>query len=298
MKVIGIGNACLDSLLRLERWPAPGGKAEVEEQRQLPGGQVAGTMVGCARLGLETSYLLRIGDDNAGRQVRAALASEGVGLRHARVCRGVPTATATILQDRQGERAVLWRTDARLGVKAAEVDASLMADAGALFFDGRDGAACLRAARLARARGIPVVADLDRHYPHTARLLPWIDHLVVPADFGEPPPAPGQVVVITRGAHGADGYEPGRPTFNSPSFAVPVVDTTGAGDAFHAAYIFALLQGWELPRRLRFANAAAALACTAMGAFAGLPRRREVDALLARDRAGGKPRALAAEAPA
>ncbi|MGH9483351.1 MAG: carbohydrate kinase family protein [Terriglobales bacterium] len=298
MRVAALGNACLDTLLRLERWPAPGGKAAVLAQRQLPGGQVAGTMVGCARLGLETAFLLRTGNDPAGRQLRAGLAADGVSLRYARICRGVPTPTATILQDGRGERAVLWRTDPRVAVRAQEVTAAWLDGAAALFFDGRDGPACLRAARLARARGIPVIADLDHHYPHTPRLLPLIDHLVVPADFGEPPPAPGQVVVVTRGVHGADGHEPGHPGFNSPAFAVPVVDTTGAGDAFHAAYIYSLLQGWELPRRLRFANAAAALACTAEGAFAGLPRLRQVEALLARTRRGANAEANAAAAPA
>ncbi|HUX66030.1 MAG TPA: PfkB family carbohydrate kinase [Terriglobales bacterium] len=281
MLVLGMGNACLDTQLTLERLPAPGGKAPVLEQRQLAGGQIAGALVGCRRLGLEARFLLRCGDDEAGRRLRAALAAEDLDLAPGRVLAGVPTASAWILRDSSGERIVLWSTDPRLAVEPDEITPALFDGVAALLFDGRDGPACLRAARLARARGIPVVGDLDCHYAHTPELLPWIDHLVVPESFAPPPPLARRVVVVTRGERGATGWEQGGEAIASPAFAVPVADTTGAGDAFHAGYIYALLQGWDLAQRLRFANAAAALACGAAGALAGLPRRPQVEALLA-----------------
>ena len=281
MLVLGMGNACLDTQLSLERLPGPGGKAPVVEQRHMVGGQIAGALVGCRRLGLEARFLLRSGDDDPGQRLRDELKAEGMGLAYSRVLAGVPTASAWILRDSSGERIVLWSTDPRLAVQPDEVTPELFDGVAALLFDGRDGPACLRAARLARARNIPVIGDLDCHYPHTPELLPWIDHLVVPESFAPPPPSPRHVVVVTRGAQGATGREHGGAAVESPAFAVPVTDTTGAGDAFHAGYIFALLQGWNLAERLRFAHAAAALACGAVGALAGLPRRRQVEALLA-----------------
>lgn len=277
--VVGLGNACLDTVLALERLPLAGDKLPLLSQRDLVGGQVAGAMAGCARLGLATRFLLRTGDDEAGGVIRSRLAEAGIGLDLARVIPGAHSARALILREPQGERIVLWDTPAELAVLETEITADVLDGAAALFFDGRDGAACLAAARLARNRGIPVVADLDHHYPHTPALLPWIDHLVSPASFGH---AHGPAtVVVTRGAAGCEAWEGDR-HLHVPAFSVPVVDTTGAGDAFHAAYIYALLQGWPLPRRLKFANAAAGLACGALGSLAGMPTLDRIEALVAR----------------
>jgi sulfofructose kinase len=234
--------------------------------------------VGCARLGLHTLFLLRTGDDEAGELQRAALAAAGVDLRHARAVPGAASAHAFILLDHRGERSVLWQTPAALAVRPEEIAPELLDGVDAVFLDGMDGAASLRLAQLARQRGIPALADLDRVYPHTEPLLPWLDHVIVPESF---PLRPERATwVVTQGARGATAYPPGQAPLPSPAFPVTVVDTTGAGDAFHAGYTFALLRGDALPERLRFANAAAALACTALGAQAALPRLDQVEALL------------------
>lgn len=281
MVVLGMGNACLDTLLRVEGWPQPGGKQAVGEPLCRVGGQVAGAMVGCVRLGLAAQMLLRTGDDAAGRRVWEELGAAGVGLKYARVVAGAATASATILRDGGGERSVLWSTDVQLAVRPEEIVEEMLAGVDALLLDGRDGAACLRAAQRARARGIPVVGDLDEGYAHTAELLEWVDHLVAPESFAPVQEAGNAVVVVTMGAQGARGRERGGGWVASPGFKVDVVDTTGAGDAFHAGYLYALLEGWGLRERLRFANATAALACTGVGALAGLPTRAQVEALLA-----------------
>ncbi|HVB39461.1 MAG TPA: PfkB family carbohydrate kinase [Terriglobales bacterium] len=279
--ILGLGSACWDTLLEVHTLPGPGGKSELLSERGLPGGQVASVLVGCCRLGLAASMLLRTGDDPAGAHVRAALAAAGVDLTHGRIIAAAATATAYIVRDRAGERAVIWRAPEAMAVASADVTPAMLDGVDALFFDGRDGGACLRLAQWARARSIPVIADLDCVYPHTAALLPWIDHLVSPAEFTLAAAAPCPTVVITRGHDGAEGHEHGGERLHVPAFPAAVVDTTGAGDAFHAGYIFALLQGWPLPARLRFANATAACACAAVGAQAGLPTLRQVEARLA-----------------
>jgi len=280
-KILGLGNACRDTLLRVVRLPGRGEKIELQSESHSTGGQVASALVGCQRLGLRTEFLLRSGEDAAGEQIRAAMRAAGIGLQYARTMPGVASATAYVIWDAVGERAVVWSIPAGLALTPGEITPALFEDVAALFFDGRDGAACLRAAQMARERGIPVVADLDCHYPHTAELLEWVDHLVSPAEFGAKA-SDRRTVVITNGAAGATGWEPGRPPVHAPAFPVPVVDTTGAGDAFHAGYLYGLVQGWEFAPRLRFANATAALACRAVGSQAGLPQRNEVEQLLAR----------------
>jgi sulfofructose kinase len=288
--VLGLGNSCLDTLLALDHMPRPGGKARVLRRSEQTGGQVAGAMVACRRLGLEARFVLRTGDDAAGERQRAALAAEGIDLRWAKTIAATPSAEAIILTAHAcSERVVLWRTPAELAVSAEEIETAMFAGVAALFLDGKDGPACLQAAAMARERGIPVVADLDCHYSHTPALLPWIDHLIVPEEFAAEwlprhklaePPGAGQTIVVTRGSQGAEAWTPAGANVHSPAFAIAAVDTTGAGDAFHAGYVAALLEGRNLAERLAFANATAALACRAWGAQAGLPRRAEVEALL------------------
>lgn len=274
-----MGNACLDTFLELAHWPQPGEKREIRRQTQSVGGQVAGALAGMTRLGLATEFLLRTGDDDAGAQIRAALQHEKVGLRFSRVVVGSASARATILVASGGERIVLWETPADLAVGAEEISTGMLEGACALFFDGRDGPACARAATLARKRGIPVIADLDHEYSHTAELIPLINHLIVPASMAHLA-CPG-VTVVTRGAAGCEGAGPDGNRQRVSAYPIDVVDTTGAGDAFHAGYVYALLQAWPLLDRLHFASAAAALACRGLGALASLPKVEEVRALLA-----------------
>lgn len=295
LDVLGLGNSCLDTWIELERWPAAGDAVGVRAHRQLSGGQVASALVGCRRLGLRTGYLLRTGADAAGRQQRACLAAEGIDLRWSRVVADAPSATAFILHDPGEERTVIWHTDERLHVQAGELTPAMFAGVRALLTDGRDEGAP-QAARLARAAGAAVVADCDCFYGHTGELLPLIDHLIVPEAWARTAcPEAGSLaaamaalaaqgpktVVATRGAAGAEAFHAGA-WWHTPAIAVPVLDTTGAGDAFHAGYLYGLLQRWELAQRLRFASAAAALACTAIGAQAGLTGLAAVEDLLAR----------------
>ncbi len=280
--VLGLGSACIDTFLEVERVPAAGGKVMLRRELDLPGGQVASTLVGCVRLGVGARFLLRTGADAAGARIRSTLAAAGVDLGPARVLPGVASASAYILHDASGERTVIWRAPERLAVTAEEIAPELLAGVAAVFCDGRDGAATLRLARMARERGIPVVGDLDYWYPHTGELLRWVDHLVVPASFDLPADTGAATVVVTRGAAGSVGWEAGGARVEVPAYPAAMVDTTGAGDAYHAGYLVGLVEGWDLAQRMRFASATAALACGGLGAQGALPTRAEVEALLRR----------------
>jgi sugar/nucleoside kinase (ribokinase family) len=160
------------------------------------------------------------------------------------------------------------------------------------------------AARIAHAAGVPIVADFERgEMPGFPELLGLIDHLIISRDFaaqltGEADPRTAaaklwtdqrQVVVVTGGAEGC-WYLAGSPQAGPqhfPAFPVAVVDTTGCGDVFHGAYAAALVRGLDLPERIRFAAAAAALKATRHGGQAGIPTRPAVEAFLAAARLPG-----------
>jgi sugar/nucleoside kinase (ribokinase family) len=150
-----------------------------------------------------------------------------------------------------------------------------------LHLDGCDSQAALQAARWAREAGIPVVVDIDEVYDEsTHELLRTVDYLIAASGFAEDPRELAErygcpVVGITRGAGGAVFWSRGR-RLDSAAFRVPVADTTGAGDVFHGAFIYGLLQQWSLEDTIRFAHAVAAMKCMHLGARRGIPSISEV----------------------
>lgn len=282
--VVGIGVNATDTLLRLPHFPAFNSKLQVVSVRQEAGGQVASALVACRRWGLTARYVGTVGDDAAGAFQREQFHRDGVEA-HLVVVEGARSQFGYILVDgRSGERTILWGRDPALAIKPEQIERSWIEHARLLHVDGHDPAAAAQAAQWARAAGIPVTADLDNVYPGIEALLEFTDHLLTTAQFparvvGESdllvalPVLAGrygcQVTGATLGEQGALAWD-GERFVQSPGYIVNPVDTTGAGDIFHAGYIYALLSGWDLAQRMEFACAAAALSCTRAGARGGI----------------------------
>jgi sulfofructose kinase len=295
--VVGVGLNATDTLLIVQHFPAYAGKAPILEERFSPGGQVASALVACARLGLRAKYIGAIGDDLRGRIQLESLRGSGINLDHVRLRKNCPNQSAYIIIDRStGERTVLWRHDECLRIGPEEIAPEQIAGARLLHIDGHDTAAVGRAAAIARSHGIPVTADLDTVYPGFDRVLPDVDYLVASSEFptawtGENDPFKAletiqnefgmRVAAMTLGAHGSLARENGKFLY-TPAFVVNCVDTTGAGDVFHGAFCYAVLQGMPMREALEFCNAMAALNCTALGARGGIGGVDEVRALMAR----------------
>ena len=283
--VVGFGLNAVDHLCRTPRFPRPTSKLQLEGYACAPGGQVATAMVALQRWGHRTAYVGAFGDDVLGATARQALEAEGVGLDGCVVRAATPNQLAVILIDGEtGERTVLWYRDGALTMRAEEISQDGMCAGRVLHLDGCDGDAAIEAAGWATAAGIPTVLDMDRPRPGIEALLERIDIAVVPQEFateltGRDDPAEVlpllagsgcALAVVTCGSAGSVGRCRGE-TFHIPAFPVECVDTTGAGDVFHAAVIHGLLAGWEVESALRFASAAGALQCTRLGAQAGIP---------------------------
>ena len=295
--VVGLGLNATDTVLIVRDFPALGGKERVLSSSMHAGGQVATALVTCQRLGLRTRYIGKVGDDEGGKLQLASLRLEGVDVRYTRVVPETPNQFGHILVDQAtGERTVFWDRHARLTVAPNELAQRAITGARVLHLDGCDVEACLQAAKWARRARIPVVADLDTVYKKVESLFPYIDYLIASTKFlptltGQADPfrvleytakeykmkAPG----MTLGRDGALIYQGGQFHY-SPGFVVETVDTTGAGDVFHGAFIYGLLAGWDMRRILDFANAMAALNCTALGARGGIRTQAEAENLMAR----------------
>jgi sulfofructose kinase len=282
--VVGVGLNATDTLIRLPHFPAFDSKVEVRSAEVCLGGQVASAMVACQRWGLRTRYVGKVGDDGAAAIQRRAFEREGVEA-HLAVVPGCRSQSAFILvDDSSGERTILWNRDARLELRPEELLREWVMRSKALLVDGHDTAAATAASGWAREAPIPVVADLDNLYPGVEVLLENVDYLVSSQEF--PACALGEKALLkslprlaerfglriagaTLGRNGALAWNGSRFIY-SPAYRVDTVDTTGAGDVFHGAFVYALLQGWPMERILDFSCAAAALNCTAMGARGGI----------------------------
>ena len=295
VEVVGIGLNATDRVVRVRQFPALGGKERITSSSIQAGGQIATALVTCRRLGLRCRYIGTLGDDEGGRFQLASLKKEGLDLRYIRIARRTPNQMAFIIVDEAtGERTVLWDRHPRLALKPSEIKLEMFCGARALLIDGCDVEACAAAARWAHEAGIPMVADLDTIYKNVEKLLPLIDYPVAshnffPALTGVSDPFRAletaareyhiHAPAMTLGRDGALILSGGR-YFYSPGFAVEAVDTTGAGDVFHGAFVYGLLAGWTLPRILDFSNAMAALNCTALGARGGISTRAQAERLM------------------
>ena len=301
--ILGIGENATDTVLQLPRFPALGSKVEMLSAQILPGGQVATALIACQRWGLRAHYVGVVGDDSAAEIHRRELRRAGVQVDLVDVPRTLSQMSFILIDTVSGERTIAWHRDSRLTVPPKFLQRSWITSARLLHVDGHDPATTSVAASWARASGIPVVADLDHMTPGLLRVLPFVDYAVTSQEF--PIEATGEKNILkalpqlqrkygsraacaTLGVNGALAWD-GTRFWYAPSYKVKVVDTTGAGDLFHAAFSYGLLHGWDLQRILDFACAAAGLNCEALGARGGIRALPKVNELL---RKGTRNRAL------
>ena len=295
--VVGLGANSVDFVQLLPGYPQPFGsfaKMKIQKQEILCGGQTATAMCACARLGLRAKYAGVTGTDENGRRVRRELESRGIDLSDV-IIRDAQNQFAVILVDETtGDRIVLWDRDDRLMVRDREIPADSIASAQVLHVDDVDQGAAILAAHIARRAGVHVTSDIDRITDRTEELIAAV---TIPI-FAEHVPAHvtgindheralrklrerhDGLLCVTLGERGAMALD-GDTIHYVPAFHVNAVDTTGAGDVFRAGFIYALLSDWPAEEILRFANAAAAVSCTRLGALGGIPDLDEVNELVA-----------------
>ena len=294
--VVGFGTNAVDYLIRVPEYPAFDSKLEISGYSREPGGEVASTLVGLQRLGLTTAYAGRFGGDEAGEFGRRSLVAEGVDISNSEVVDGASTQVGfIIIDDRSGERTVLWQRDAALAYSLSDAPIDAATAGRVLHMTPHDAAACIAMARAAKGCGAIVSLDIDKVFEGIDNLVPLVDVLTAAPAFVEA--ATGKkgdramaeiqdrfgcpVVALTLGREGSICLCRGR-VITTAAFDVPggCVDTTGAGDAFRAGLLFGLLSDSSVEESLRMGNAVAALKCRGSGTRSALPDKQELTTLL------------------
>lgn len=288
--VAGVGINATDTVIELPRFPKFNSKLELCSTAICPGGQIATALIACRRWGLSARYVGSIGDDSAGALQHRELRVAGIESHLIRAKNCLSQLSFILVDQKSGERTILWKRDTRLTLRPHHLQQSWITKSRILLVDGHDVAAAAHAARLARSAQIPVVADIDNVYSGVKGLLERTDYLFASREF----PARimnssrllttlprilnrfgCKVVGATLGRLGALAWD-GTRFHYCRGYGVDTVDTTGAGDVFHAGIVYGLLRQWPLKVVLEFSCAASALNCTALGARGGIKSLREI----------------------
>ena len=278
--ILGLGYTAVDELLYVDAYPPADAKARVRRRERHCGGLAATALVAAARMECRCAYAGTLGEDEHSQFVIQRFREEGIDVAHIRrLAKARPVRSTIVVDQCRHTRAILFDLDGVIGADASWPPEDVVRAARVLLVDNCGVEGMIRAARIARDAGIPVVADFESaEDPLFPQLVALVDHLILSRDFaaklsGQGDPAlaaralwaPGRrAVVVTCGKEGcwyAGGQRP-ETAYHQPALAVEAVDTTGCGDVFHGAYAAALIHGLDIPAAVRFATVAAALKAT------------------------------------
>jgi len=287
-----------DHIYRIARFPLPGTKTRAREFAIAGGGCAGNGAVAIVRLGgralLASPLGGPAGEDAIGDRILARLAREHVDWSAVVRVAGATSAISAILIDASGERLIVNHRDERLSEARVSDPDELVRICDGVLVDNRFADFVLPLCRAARARNIPVVLDGDRPTKATDEMLNACSHIVFAAEglrataacddlvaaLASVAARTGAFLAVTDGARGVLWLERGVPR-HMPAHRVNVVDTLGAGDVFHGAFVLAIAEEQDEIAALGFASAAAAVKCTRFGGIAVAPVRAEVMKLLA-----------------
>ena len=294
-RIVGLGLSVVDHSYRVSRLDAYEVRTRFSERLVAPGGMVGNALVQAAALGCRSHLLTALGDDDEGRFLRRSLRRAGVGTKHVVSTPRIDTTVAVVLVDeRSGERRFIVPDRRGLEERAPDFDLSLIGPRTLLLIDGHYPRQALQAVRRAREVGATVIADFYQPRRGVKQLLRHVDHAIVPLEYVEasgyesPRAALHDLArrtrdrpVVTLGRRGG-AYLDGSRVRRYRAHRTRVVDTTGAGDAFHGGFAAGLYHGLEFEAALDLGARAAALCCSALGATGRIMTRAEASSALRR----------------
>lgn len=305
-RILCSGIAVIDQVFRVPNVLQGEGKTRAHDFVSVAGGCAVNAAITIARLGGVARYAGPLGEGNGkdplGDQIMAALAAEGIdGSGCVRVA-GVSSPISAVLIDPEGERTIIHHRAGELSAAVPVRPDALVAGIDAVLADDHCPQFVTPVCLAARRRGLPVVLDIEKRIADAESLFAAATHRIFSRtglliSLGLDPAVRSAedlgsaLAQIARGDDAfyavTDGARPvqwccGQASGQVPAFALEIVDTLAAGDVFHGAFAYALLEGGESVEALRFAAATAALKCTRFGGGAVAPARAEVVQLLGR----------------
>ncbi|MGE4301748.1 MAG: carbohydrate kinase family protein [Victivallaceae bacterium] len=291
---VGLGYCNVDRIFRLPEFPLDR-KIEADECMVLSGGPAATATVAAARLGVATTFIGAVGDDENGRRIAADFDAENVDTARLVIQPGRTSPHACCwVENGTGRRSIAFSRGSVRPLTPGDADLSAVSSARILHLDGHHPELAIAAAKLARRRGALVNLDADDALvEESAALMPFADILIASEHFarrwsGESDlekavmkmaGSGAKVVGATRGEAGSLFIVKGR-IVRVPAFRVDAVDSTGAGDVFHSAFGIRYMETGDTLESARFASAVAAMKCTKLGGRPGIPTRPEVETFL------------------
>jgi sulfofructose kinase len=294
--VICVGHAALDYVYRIEAFPPVPTKVRSLEHIESGGGMAANAAAAIARLGGKVELWSRTGGDSAGERIHRFLAADGVDITHVRTFEHARSSTSAVIVDNSGERLIIGERDHAMPMESNWLPLERIAGAAAVLSDLRWVEGTRDAFQEARAKGVPTLLDADlggggllAEFLHLADYAifsaPALDAFVPGSDrraqLASVLAAGVRHAGVTRGAEGYFWLSQSGAAGQQAAYPAEIVDTTGAGDAFHGAFAWGLANGRSAAECARIAAAVAALKCRRLGARAGLPTRAELDEFLA-----------------
>jgi sulfofructose kinase len=288
--VVGIGAVAWDRFLVVPRFPKPDEKIRAIQCEECAGGTVATALVALQRWGLGTRLVSVVGYDQESDRILEVLHEEGVDSSYLVRRRDAEARKSVILVDnRNGDRCVVSGPNKIPAIEPSDLKPELFEGARVLHLDTTVDECALEAAKMARSMGLTVMLDAERHTPRIDELLPQCDTVIASYDFAHDTTGQeklslaayglflksGRPTIVTHGGEGCE-YVSSEQQFFQPAFKAPCVDTTGAGDVFHAAFIFGSLAAGEVKDTVRFAAWAAAQACRELSGRKGIPSAEAV----------------------
>ena len=254
------------------------------------GGQATTALAALSRLGLKTAYVGVVGDDHGGRLVLDGLRRESVDLTNVVVDGNLSTPVALIFVDEAaGTRTIAYQPTSPGRLKLSKIDMGLVLSTRCLMIDPHETLFGLGLAPLAKARDIPIIYDAEHLADGFYEMLAAADYIIGSEDviqtLGVTTPeealnklisSGARAAVITLGSRGSIALTASG-LVRRPAYRIEVVDTTAAGDAFHAGFAYGVLQGWELKKILTFSNAMGAMVCRGLGGRESLPSLGEAN---------------------
>lgn len=287
MSILAIGLSVYDITLSLEEELIIDQKYRVRERYECVGGQASNAACVCAKWQKETYMLSRIGDDASGRAILASYDEVGLKCDHVKMLPRFSTSSSVIINHRDsGKRTILNHQD-----KIEEIDFDLPKKAEYILFDAHEESAAIDA--IAKFPDAIKMLDAERASAFTLKLAPDMDYIVGSEVFAKEYTNLDVIdenyeaivhkikslnhknVVITLGERGLI-YEENNMVKQVPAFNVKVVDTTGAGDIFHGALLYAISEQMKWQDSLVFASIASALSVQKQGGFTSIPTLKEI----------------------